>query len=317
VLFGPFFDAQSRSLSYEVIPPSGETGAKQFLGAGTIDVTDYPVWGLNTIEPAPPHPADNDPADWQMTLTEAAAYAAAWRQGRSWSGLPAIIPIDYVTRAGALAKGGGIYAFDPGFTQAPLWWTNSAVAILPVLSTNMVWSQMVPAFMPAENFTVTIAVQPPSGTKVYAVEDQFPASWTATAISHNGQLDLVNSKVKWGPFFDAMARNVSYQVAPPASLSGAAHFMGAGSFDGSSVAIAGQRILSMKLRLERASKRADGCFEFSLAGMPGQTYEIQTSTNLLEWSHWLTVTNTTGALLITDPVLMTTFPQRFYRATGQ
>jgi len=123
VKFGPFFDATARSLTYEVTPPANESGIKQFAGTGSTDGVDTPIGGQSTIDLAPMHPADNNPADYRMVIGEVTAYGAAWKTGQTWPNEPNPIPIGYVTRAGALWKGGEVYTFDPA-ANAPLWWVN-------------------------------------------------------------------------------------------------------------------------------------------------------------------------------------------------
>ena len=62
-------------------------------------------------EPLTPHPADTN-GNWRLTIAEVTAYAAAWRQGRTWSQPPNPIPIAYVTNAAALWKRGELYVYD-------------------------------------------------------------------------------------------------------------------------------------------------------------------------------------------------------------
>jgi hypothetical protein len=49
-----------------------------------------------------------------------------------------------------------------------------------------------------------------------------------------------------------------------------------------------------------------------LSGAPGQTYQIQTSTNLLQWTNWTNVLGPTWSA----PILLTNFPSRFFRKTN-
>ena len=41
--------------------------------------------------------------------------------------------------------------------------------------------------------------------------------WTVLTISHGGNYDANNRKVKWGPFFDAGQRDLAYTAQPSAS----------------------------------------------------------------------------------------------------
>ena len=54
-------------------------------------------------------------------------------------------------------------------------------------------------------------------------------------------------------------------------------------------------------------------FQFGLQGLPGQTYQIETSTNLANWSTIGSVLATNTPVLFLDPAA-TNRPRRFYRA---
>ena len=56
-----------------------------------------------------------------------------------------------------------------------------------------------------------------------------------------------------------------------------------------------------------------GLLAITLFGAVGQRFAMQISTNLPQWTQWRTFTNTTGSMMITDPVAPNAGP-RFYRA---
>lgn len=56
----------------------------------------------------------------------------------------------------------------------------------------------------------------------------------------------------------------------------------------------------------------DGLPEFQLTGQPGYSYTIETSTNLIDWADFTTLTNTNGTVSFTDAA-STNYSQRFYR----
>jgi hypothetical protein len=93
------------------------------------------------------------------------------------------------------------------------------------------------AFTPGIPFTVAIAVTPGTNTAVQAIEDRPPAGWTVSSVSHGGIVDPVLGSVKWGPFLDAVARNLTYTLVPAAAPSGT--FSGTAVFDSASLATAG------------------------------------------------------------------------------
>lgn len=93
------------------------------------------------------------------------------------------------------------------------------------------------AFTPGVPFTVAIAVTPGTHTAVQAVEDRPPEGWAVSAVSHSGTVDPVLGTVKWGPFLDAVARNLTYTLEPAAAPSGT--FSGTAVFGPASLSIGG------------------------------------------------------------------------------
>ncbi len=82
------------------------------------------------------------------------------------------------------------------------------------------------AYAPTHPAQVTIQVNPDPAVVVYALEEEPPSGWTPSQISHDGVYDAVNNKVKWGPYFDANPRALSYAVTPPAGQTGTVNFIG-------------------------------------------------------------------------------------------
>jgi hypothetical protein len=58
--------------------------------------------------------------------------------------------------------------------------------------------------------------------------------------------------------------------------------------------------------------RTNGQFRFTLQGQVGSRLEIQATTNLVNWTSLVTLTNVTGTISFLDPA--TNFSRRFYRA---
>jgi hypothetical protein len=63
----------------------------------------------------------------------------------------------------------------------------------------------------------------------------------------------------------------------------------------------------------QAPSTAGGQFSMEILGLPGQVYELQASTNLIDWVSMRKVTNFGGIVPFTDPI-QTNSPTRFYRA---
>ncbi len=55
--------------------------------------------------------------------------------------------------------------------------------------------------------------------------------------------------------------------------------------------------------------------QFDVSGQAGKVLDIQTSSNLVNWTSLLRTTNTTGTVTITDPDSNQAY--RFYRAVQQ
>jgi hypothetical protein len=72
-------------------------------------------------------------------------------------------------------------------------------------------------------------------------------------------------------------------------------------------------LLSPPVRfLPGSLERTNGHFRFTLQGQLGSRYEIQATTNLVDWTSLVTLTNLTGTVSFLDPA--TNFSHRFYRA---
>ena len=327
VKWGPFFDANSRVLSYVATPPAGETGAKEFGGIASVNGVGSPIGGDRVIRLASLHPADISPADSRITLDEVTAYGAAWRKGSVWPAPPNPISIDYVTRGAALWKDGESYVLDPKIPAPPLWWVNVQSARVAGLlrlsatgaeaSSPSVVSHLPPAFVAGETFQVRLPIRTTPDVSVYAVQDQIPAGWTAQNPSDGGAIDTVNNQVKWGPFFDNTARELSYEVVPSAKPEKTVAFVGVASFDGNTLPITGQRETRASSRLgSKGAGVSGGQFRFNLTGSPGESYAIEASTDLLNWTRVGEVKFVDGVAAFSDPAAVS-IRGRFYRAIAQ
>ncbi|MBL9169748.1 MAG: hypothetical protein JNN07_18560 [Verrucomicrobiales bacterium] len=258
--------------------------------------------GTNPLRADGRHPADLAPMDDTLTIKEVTDYALAWQLGAAWSIEPTNIPIAYVTRAGALWKGGERYGFDNDpATNAPNWWVNlaSPPAAVPALAGDSgvgpvdSWARTeAPArYSNGVPFVVKTQVQPIESVKVYAVEDRIPEGWLVRNISAGGRLDRVNRKIKWGPFFDGSARELTYQLVPTSELVAAVRLAGVASFDGSDVDIAGSRVMTGSDPAARLALSSTGAGQVRVAvrGVPGVAYRVERSSDLNQWVLWKTV----------------------------
>jgi hypothetical protein len=318
VKFGPFFDSQSRTLTYQVTPPAEETGSKSFNGVGSTDGTVTLVVGDTRITSAGAHPADLQP-DYRVSISEVTAYGSSWRNGARWAAGPSTITMDYLTRAGALWRNGEKYTLD-NTAKPPLCWVSTAAtkapapgyAGMPGSSASTVVRRLPSVFIPGQPVTLQLTATPAVGVTAYAVEESIPAGWTVSNISDGGQFDALHGKVKWGAFLDPIQRTVTCTLTSPANISVRPSFVGAASFDGVSVATAGAQQMTTGTRLAGAVAVGAGQIQMSVNGRLGAVYEIQVSTDLRSWSTLTTATNADGRLNFQDAA-STGATVRFYR----
>jgi hypothetical protein len=239
-----FTDGTARTLTYSVTPPLDETGVKTFAGIVSFDGTSEPITGDRESHPGTFHPADTTSANWRIDINELTGYAAAWKTGAPWVLPPNPIPIDYVTRAGAIWKSGEVYHYEGGQSPPACWVSGAASVSMPrgavkALLTSASATRDLPYRYTADvPLSVAIAADPGLGASSYALEDAPPTGCAVTSISHPGAWDSVNGKVKWF-FTDNTPRTLTYTATPPAGESGVRSFAGLISIDGSSTSIGG------------------------------------------------------------------------------
>ena len=254
-------------------------------------------------------PADISPADDRITLNEVTDYILAWKTGGTWPVEPALNAsniVDYITRAGALWKGGEVYAFDNvPTTNAPMWWKNTVghapaslgarlASLGSVPSVHLRVERSLPAaYLPGQALTVAVDATPSDHTLAYALVESPPAGWVVRNVSHEGRWDAANHQVKWGPYFDQTARHLTYDAVPGPAAQGVAEFGGRGSFDGYGFPAGGPLTVwppgkTPSPRLAAAVVASGVNVEFH--GEPGRRYELQSSEDLGTWNMGPTVT---------------------------
>lgn len=145
-------------------------------------------------------------------------------------------------------------------------------------------------------FTVTLHVAPGAGTRAYAVEEIPPEGWLVRFVNSAGRYDARNKRVKWGPFYGAEPRTLTYEVTP-LSQAAIGRFGGTGSFDGNSQVIEGLGAIyppgqgpETRLVLMWDS----GQLYLEVIGNPDRAYGLQVSDGFEGWTELGTVT-TDGA----------------------
>jgi hypothetical protein len=336
VKFGPFTDDLARALTYTATPPLDAVGAKEFAGAASLGVVTSRIGGDRVVQSAGQrHPADLNPADDRLTMAEVSGYAAAWKGAETWPAPPNPIPMDYVTRAGALWKGGEGYRYDPAAGEPPLCWVNvdrgpdgndggtvdpskpPEPSPLPPVAGFAV-RELPVRITPGTPVTVTVRVTPAQSNAAYAVEEQPPAGWQISNVSDEGVVEAASGTIRWGLFSDNAPRLLTYQVAPPVEAACVKAFAGAASFDGRSVDIIGpEQVFAVgsdaKMAWPGLERLASGEVKLNLNAQAGQSYVIEVSADLVNWTPAATAVGADELLSFTDSEAKDQ-PCRFYRA---
>ena len=211
VKFGPFTDTDSRVLSYTLLPPDNAEGEAFFSGELSADGHSFPIAGDSHLLSSPrPHPADLDPPDMRIAISELTTYAAAWKAGELWPVSLGPIPMDYVVRAGYLWQRGEAYLFSTSAGAPPLCWVPVEPAILAALTDGHATRTLTTS--PAGT-TVQIMVTPGASVSAYAVEEQLPPNATLLSVTEGGLAS--NGVLRWGPFYDSNPRTLTYTLAEP------------------------------------------------------------------------------------------------------
>ncbi|MDX1952031.1 MAG: Ig-like domain-containing protein [Verrucomicrobiota bacterium] len=311
VKWGPFFGTESRTLTYIVTPPALAHGLQSFTGMVSTDGHQQGITGDLTINSVPArHPADRQPADNRITINELTDYAAAWKNDETWPLLPNPIPLSYVTAASFIWKNGETYTFLPTAGPAPHLWvpTNSPVA-------RMAFAQSTATRSITMNqdgtLDVTLQLHPATGVTAYAVEEELPPGATLMGLpASNGT--ITGNKIKFGPFFDAQPRTLSYTIQTD-NRDAALPLFGKVSFDGSDDLIGGQQLLSIEnaLRIERG---VGGQLLLRFTALPNQNLEVQFTEDFAgEWTTIDTINSGTGQGAIALPTFGANHTCRFYR----
>jgi hypothetical protein len=319
VKFGPYFDAQPRTLTYRLLPPATATGRKEFGGSSSINGAVYPIVGDRIIESVnPTHPADTN-QDKSIVLGELTAYAAAWKQGHTWPSGPSPIPMNFVTRAAMIWRHGEAYVFDPSQGAPPLCWVpanqpGSPVNALGIASTERSASG---DCSPGVSSTVHLTVSPSATVSSYAVEERIPAGWIVSNISNEGVFDPTTSVIRWGLFLDNTSRTLQYTITPPANVASIGHLGGSVSFDGVATEISGSARMvatdgTTTVHLDRCDRDANGDVTLQLSGAAGQIGTLESSTDLVNWTELKTVFLPDGVMTFSDDS-NEGLPNRYYR----
>jgi hypothetical protein len=259
--WGPFPDDFPRTLSYRVTPPLDGPQTADFLGTAVFQAAATAIQGPTQIPKRPGQvlrtlPAHYLPGQPVTVRLEArpGASTLAWALQESipagWS--PSPVPpgasFDPATRS---LKWGPFFdntprAFDftllPNPTlRSPASFNGSAIfeavsvpvegpAVLPIQPSHLTRSLPQP-FNPGSTATIQLTSTPANHTTTHSIEEDLPPGLTPSSISHDGAWDPALRKVKWGPFPDATARTLSFEIPIPNPAPDTYSFTGRGAFD--------------------------------------------------------------------------------------
>jgi hypothetical protein len=302
VKFGHYLEGGTRTLSYTVRPPAGSSGIVEFSGIISLDGRTYPIGGQRTISnlASEYHPADLN-HDRRIILAEVTGYAAAWKRGTNWPGGPNPIPATYVTHAALIWRQGEAYTFL-ATNPPPQCWVPAAGGIRALAASA---STAIRSIQDGEDFAlVTLQVQPGAGIGSYTVEEQVPAGWTVLNPSNDGVFDAANRVVRWGLYMDGEPRILNYSLVPANGTLASAQLLGEATLDGEAITFSGDATViahgATELSLPATQIAADGSVKFRLAGPAGQVCDLETSTDLVNWTFVTELFLPDGKLEYTD-----------------
>lgn len=95
-------------------------------------------------------------------------------------------------------------------------------------------------YWPGVKFVVRLRSEPRSGTQSHEITETVPTGWTVVSVSEGGRVDAEGKTVRFGPFGDALVRDLVYTLtAPPTLVSQTVGFSGTGSADGLTTEVRG------------------------------------------------------------------------------
>jgi hypothetical protein len=222
--WGPFFDATSRMLTYELTPPTDAVDPVMFAGLASFDGVDVALGGPTTLARCETHPADAN-ADWRITISEVTNYGKCWKTGRPCDPplppqpAPWPIPVGYVTRAGYLWRVGETYGRDDSHA-CPLCWVPLSATPLPLAEPVLSLSDM---------------PEPGRGLGVDEIVG-----------SNDDDREQPGNTEGRGPFFDSAVHVLRHTLTAPVGTAGGQELRGTASIDGADVPVARKKPLQAK-----------------------------------------------------------------------
>lgn len=122
----------------------------------------------------------------------------------------------------------------------------TAASVLTVDGPEPLASRQVPAaYWPGVLLSVKLRLAPGTGTVAQAIEDQPPAGWRVVSASDGGQWDPVRGRVKFGPYFDDLPRDLVYVAVPSPDFRERVAFQGTAAADSVTTPVIGGRQIAI------------------------------------------------------------------------
>ncbi|MBL9169749.1 MAG: hypothetical protein JNN07_18565 [Verrucomicrobiales bacterium] len=264
--WGPFFDAQTRRLTCSVRSPSDDLASHVLSGSAWFDDREQAIEGQRTlfVEPSTVErilPGQHtsgvgfwvtnvvSPATWVVGYAVEDGIPAGWTvasvsdggvfdvtRGRvKWGPFADRLSRRLVYRVTPQSDTGQFEGLARFNTQDVLIGGDQLSLPYPSGLTRL----MAERFQAGVTFSVTNRAEPAPGIHAYAVEEWVPVGWKVMSVSHGGGWDLLNGKIKWGPFNDGNSRDLVAILTPPRGSPPVVPFTGSGQFDETPVTTAG------------------------------------------------------------------------------
>ena len=261
VKWGPFLDAVPRTLTYRVVPVSNPSGA--FRGTAAFDGTLQPITGTTdtvrfpgsfsrlqpvdylpgasvaveiTVQPAPDVEVwaveERFPAGWIVSDINAGGAADPLSPKLKWGPFLDATPrtFRYTLRSPADSRTDAELEAAIRLGEA----VESLAAPLPLRRSRITHS-VAADYRPGVPLPVVLALRPAPFVAVQAVEERLEPGWTPQDVGDGGVWDPATGRIRWGPFFDALPRDLTFAVTPPDGASVAFALAAVGRFDESTV----------------------------------------------------------------------------------
>jgi len=213
---GTFIPAQSLTVTLAAEPTPG-------LDVYAVEEIVPPGWTVESISHNGSFDIGQGKIKWGPFLDDALRTLA-------YTITPPADALEPVAMTGLAAFGSSAPSpiLGPGVLQPP---TEFVLRALPV------------RFNPGETIAVSLAGIPNPLTRSWGVEEELPPGWSVVAVLDGGIHDASRSRLKWGPFSDALPRTLRYQLRAPAPAPIVAIFSGKAAFDQRGFPIGGTLVL--------------------------------------------------------------------------